>query len=84
MPAFHFQLDGDPDAEAIELSDLAGAKCEALHFAARHICEAANAFWDRVEWTLSVSDEKRLTLFALRIVGTESAATSLKASRPQA
>lgn len=81
MPTFHFKLDGDPDATALELKDLASAKCEALHFAARHICDAANAFWDRVEWTLSVTDEKRLTLFQLQIVGTESPATSSKMSR---
>lgn len=83
MPTFLFELDGDPDPTAIELADLAGAKCEALNFAARHICNAANAFWDRIEWTLTVSDETRLNLFSLRIVGTESPATSTAASRRQ-
>lgn len=81
MPTFHFQLDGDPDATALELKDLPDAKCEALHFAARHICDEANAFWGRAEWTLSVTDDKRLTLFQLQIVGTESPAISSKASR---
>lgn len=44
-----------------ELQDLAEAKCEALEFAAKHICDAANAFWDREEWLLSVSDKRGLT-----------------------
>ncbi len=81
MPKFHFHLEGEQDEQAIELADLAAAKCEALEFAARHICDAANAFWDREEWTLSVADEKGLTLMHLHIVGTQSAAMSPKASR---
>ena len=81
MPRFLFQLDGDPDPTCLELDNVASAKCEALQFAARHICDGANAFWDRVEWTLSVTDEKGLTLFQLQIVGTESAATASPATR---
>jgi hypothetical protein len=74
MPTFHFHLDDQRDEEGLELADLAAAKCEALEFAARHICDAANGFWDREEWTLSVTDERGLTLMQLQIVGTQSAA----------
>jgi hypothetical protein len=81
MPRFHFHLDDERDEQGLELADLAAVKCEALEFAARHICDAANAFWDRTEWTLSVSDEKGLTLLQLHIVGTQSAAMPSKGSR---
>ena len=81
MPKFHFHLDDQRDEQGIELPDLAAAKCEALEFAARHICDAANAFWDTEEWTLSVTNERGLTLLQLQIVGTQSAATSSRVSR---
>ncbi len=81
MPKFHFHLDDKRDEQGHELADLAAAKCEALEFAARHICDAANAFWDREEWTLSVTDERGLTLVQLHIVGTQSAALSSSRSR---
>jgi hypothetical protein len=81
MPKFHFHLDDEHDAEGLELANLAAAKCEALEFTARHICDAANAFWNREEWTLTVSDGSGLILLQLNIVATQSAATSSKASR---
>ncbi len=84
MPKFHFHLDDQRDEQGLELTDLAAAKCEALEFAARHICDAANAFWDREEWTLTVTDERGLTLMQLHIVGTQSAATSAARSRQSA
>jgi hypothetical protein len=70
-------------SKGLELADLAAAKCEALEFPARHICDGANAFWDREDWMLSVSDDKGLTLPQLHIVGTQSPAISSKASRLQ-
>ena len=84
MPKFHFHLDDHRDEQGLELADLAAAKCEALEFAARHICDAANAFWDKDEWTLSVTNERGLTLLQLQIVGTQSPATSFKVARHKA
>ena len=84
MPKFHFHLDDQRDEQGLELADLAAAKCEALEFAARHICDAANAFWDRKDWTLSVTDERGLTLVQLHIVGTQSAASLCKVPRQTA
>jgi hypothetical protein len=75
MPQYYFHLDDERDEQGRELADTAAAKCEALQFAAGHICDAANAFWDREEWTLTVTDERSLTLMQLQIVGTHSAAT---------
>lgn len=84
MPKFHFHIDGERDQQGLDLPDLAAAKCEALEFASRHICDAANRFWDREEWLLSVANEKGLTLFQLHIIGTQSAATSAQVSRQSA
>ena len=84
MPKFHFHLDDERDEQGLYLPDLAAAKCEALEFAARHICDAANAFWDREEWTLTVTNERGLTLLQLQIVGTQSAAMSSKGARQKA
>jgi hypothetical protein len=76
MPKFHFHLDDKRDEEGVELPNLAAAKCEALEFASRHICEAANSFWDREDWMLTVTDENGLTLVQLHIIGTQAAAVS--------
>jgi hypothetical protein len=84
MAKFHFHHDDERDEQGLELADLAAAKCEALEFAARHICDAANAFWDREEWTLSVTDQRGLILLQLQIVGTQSAATSSRVARHKA
>ena len=81
MPRFHFHLYDQRDEEGLELADLSAAKCEALEFTARHICDAANALWDRKEWTLSVTDQRGLTLMQLQIVGTQSAASPAKMCR---
>jgi len=84
MPKFHFHLDDERDEKGLELADLPAAKCEALEFAARHICDAANAFWDTEEWTLTVTNDKGLSLLQLQIVGTQSAATSSRSARYKA
>jgi hypothetical protein len=84
MPKFHFHLDDQRDRQGLELPGLAAAKCEALDFAARHICDGANAFWDREEWTLTVTNERGLSLLQLQIVGTQSAAAYSKVARHKA
>lgn len=74
MPRFYFDIDSQPDLEGSELTDLAQAKCEAVKLAGRIICDEADRFWDRAEWTLTVSDQARLVLFQLDIVGTDAPA----------
>jgi hypothetical protein len=81
MRKYHFNLDNTRDLVGVELPGLAAAKCEALQFAARHICDAATDFWGREEWTLSVTNEIGLTLLRLDIVGTQSSALATKVSR---
>ena len=81
MPFYHFNVDGGvpaPDLGGTELGSLEIAKCEAIRLAGRLICEAAADFWDRAEWTMTVTDGRGLSLFTLHIVGTESPATKAR------
>jgi hypothetical protein len=84
MPNYHFNIsdDASPDPDGIEIANLATAKCEAIQMAGRIICDAARDFWDRAEWTMTVTDDQGLTLFTLQIVGTE--APSVRMQRPAA
>ena len=75
MPIYHFDVNGlthDSDRTVVELEDLEKAKCEAVKFTGLVICEAAGTFWDKQEWTLTVTDDAGLTLFQLQVMGTES------------
>ena len=85
MPKYHFHIDDGgsaPDREGVELENLAVAKCEAIRMAGRIICDAAASFWDRAEWTMTVTDDTGLTMFTLQIVGTEAPACQISAPRP--
>jgi hypothetical protein len=81
---FHFHLNPERDDQGLELPDVAAAKCEALDFAARHICDDSNAFWDREAWSLTVTNEMGLTLLQLQIVATQSPAMPSKRDRDTA
>ena len=77
MPRYYFHIDNGqsfPDEDGTELANLTVAKCEAIKMAGAMICDAAGKFWDSAEWTMTATDERRLTLFTLQIVGTESPA----------
>ena len=80
MPKFYFNTEGQVDDEGTELESLAIAKCQAIKMAGEIICDEAESFWEKAEWTLTVSNEAGLTLFQLSIVGTESPAVRLMAS----
>ena len=69
MPRFTFDVAGGPTAE-VELPSLADAKCEAVRFAGRVICDAADSFWDAQEFQLTVTDHSGLILFALNLIAT--------------
>ena len=71
MPRFYFNTEDQRDREGTELESLAIAKCQAITLAGRLICEAADTFWDKAEWSLTVTNETGLTLFQLSITGTE-------------
>jgi hypothetical protein len=84
MPRYHFHVDGQSsqDDDGFILTNLAVAKCEALRMAGRILCDEAAAFWDRAEWSMTVTDPTGLALFRLEIVGTESPSVQSLA-RPQ-
>lgn len=74
MPRYYFQVEGPPDDLGAELPDLAAAKCEAVRYAGRLICEEADKFWDTADFTMTVTDENGLVLFSLTLSGTEAPA----------
>ena len=75
MDRYFFHLEGQPDDLGIELPSLAAAKCEAVRYAGNLICNEAERFWDTGEFSLTVTDCRNLTLFALTLIGTESPVT---------
>lgn len=76
MPLYHFNVNAEIDAEGIELSDIAVAKCEAVKLAGQLICEEhADTFWDAGEWTMNVTNGSGLALFQLILFGTEAPVT---------
>ena len=49
-------------------------KCAAIKRAGTIICDEAETFWDRTEWTMTVSAPEGLTLFQIHIVGIDAPA----------
>lgn len=74
MARFYFNVEdgGIADAVGMELSSLAAAKCEAVRCAGLLICDHAGEFWNSGDWTMTVTNEKGLSLFSLQLVGTDS------------
>ena len=66
MPRFFFHVHGPPDELGVELPDLAAAKCEAVRFAGRLLCDQASEFWESADFHMTVTDERGLTLFTLQ------------------
>ena len=63
----------------MELPNLATAKCEAVRYAGRLLCDGAREFWDTGDFMMTVTDEKGLTLFTLQFSAVE--APAIRASR---
>jgi hypothetical protein len=74
MPRYHFHTDDRADVDGTEMESLAHAKCQAVKAAGQTICDHADAFWDKGEWKMTVTDETGLTMFNLLMIGTEAAA----------
>jgi hypothetical protein len=84
MPRFYFHIQdssGIVDDLGMELSNVAAAKCEAVRYASRLICDEAQAFWDAGEFQMTVSDEKGLALFSLALSLTAVDAPSIRVTR---
>jgi hypothetical protein len=87
MPRYYFHIeDGSSirDTDGVDLDSFAEAKCAAVKLAGRVICDSAGEFWDRAEWSLTVADERGLTLCTLDVIGTQAPAMQIPASLPPA
>jgi hypothetical protein len=62
------------DDEGIIFPNVERAKGEAVAYAGRLLCDAAERFWDDSDFELTVTNARGLILFTLRIVGTEAPA----------
>ena len=62
------------DDEGMVFPDVQKAKGEAVAYAGRLLCDAAENFWDNADFELTVTDAKGLILFTLRVVGTQAPA----------
>jgi hypothetical protein len=73
MPRFFFHLeDGLGTAsEPVELADLTAARETALRFIGQSLVDRPGEIWALGKWRLTVSDEGRMTLFAIDVVATE-------------
>ena len=69
MPIFHFVVQDGSEAVALELPNIAAAKCEAARYAGRLLCDAADTFWGNAEFAMTVTDEIGLVLFSLTMSG---------------
>jgi hypothetical protein len=58
------------DDEGMIFASVERAKGEAVAYAGRLLCDAAERFWDNSDFELTVTNSKGLILFTLRIVGT--------------
>ena len=75
MSRFFFHTNNPADEpEGFEFADLRAAKCEAVRYAGQLLCDEAAEFWDNADFELTVTDEKGLIRFTMRMVGTEAPA----------
>lgn len=81
MPMFCFRIGddaADPAHDCTEHADIAAAKCAAIKLAGTTICDEADTFWDRREWTMTVGTPAGLTLFQILIVGIDAPALTTR------
>ena len=81
MPRYFFNVDDQLDKEGLDFDSLSDAKCEAVRFAGRLICDSASEFWDAADFSLTVTNDKGLILFTLRLIGIEAPAIRKSAGK---
>jgi hypothetical protein len=79
VPRFYFHTNHPServaqDDEGFEFASIHEAKCEAVKSAGQLLADAAEHFWDDGDFELTVTDDKGLVLFAMRVVGIEAPA----------
>lgn len=86
MPRFYFHTNHPAernvqDDEGMDFANIHDAKCQAVAYAGRLLCDAAEHFWDSGDFELTVTDESGLILFTMRVVGTEAPAIRMMGTR---
>jgi hypothetical protein len=77
MSRYFFQTNNphvERDQDGVEFCNVAAAKSAAVRFAGQLLSDAADHFWDTAAFEMSVSDEKGLVQFTLRLLGNEAPA----------
>lgn len=85
MPRFFFHTNNPvernvQDDEGMEFASVHEAKCQAVTYAGRLLCDVAEHFWDEGDFELTVTDENGLILFTMRVVGTEAPAIRMSSN----
>lgn len=71
MPHYFFDIvDGEdlPDLNGSEHANLAAARVESIRYSGEVLREMPERFWNAEEWTMTVSDAKRIPLFTLKFL----------------
>ena len=71
MPRYFFDIrDGEdlPDRHGSEHADLAAARVESIRYSGEVLREMPERFWNAEEWTMTVSDARRVPLFTLKFM----------------
>ena len=75
MSHYFFDIHGEePDQLGVYCDSLAKAKCEAVELAGQVLCEESDAFWEKKQWGMTVTNSDRLPLFTVSFLATETAA----------
>jgi hypothetical protein len=87
MPRFYFHTNHGfvpdlQDNEGYTFPDAHTAKGEAVKYAAELLSDVGESFWDPRDFEMTVTDEKGLILFTIRMIGTE--APALQTASPTA
>lgn len=62
---------GVQDDEGYVFASVHAAKCEAVAYAGRLLADSAQHFWDTGDFELTVTNERGVILFMMRVVGFE-------------
>lgn len=86
MPRYFFHTNhpderGVQDDEGLQFRDIRHAKREAVIYAGQLLADTGEKFWDTADFELSVTDDRGLILFAMRVVGTQAPAIRREAQR---
>jgi hypothetical protein len=79
MPRYHFHTNHPTerniqDDDGFHFHSVHDAKCQAVAYAGRLLADSAEDFWDNGDFELTVTDNRGVILFMMRVVGFEAEA----------